>query len=376
MTLRPVAAALLLVAGALAGCTTSEPDSSGAVRDPPAATGGPVGGTVIGGSPTTPGGVSPTVPTGTSPTPSTPPLPANVVVIAFSADKGRVEPGERLLATATLRNEGGMSGAGTLTLLVDGEPIAAGEFEVPAGATAVESFALTLSDMGDHLVSLLASGATVDVGPIDVEVVQAGAFSLSGLTALPPAIELGDLTRVTLTVTNTGGTRGTGDVRLAVGGETLGVQPVDLDPGASKELAFTVTPTKGGVLPVRATVSSGSAETLGNLTVRAPQVANAGGEYRSGFCLSYLEHTVVFDNTGDGIMRDVKVLAVVLLPNGTEHSRQEMSLGNVLAGAHAEVAMTPSATNRCGQDDVYSMRFTITPKFGEAVTFERGPFTI
>jgi hypothetical protein len=300
-----------------------------------------------------------------------------VEVIEFSADKGRVEPGERLLVSVVLRNTGGLEGRGDLTLLVEGEPVATGDFVAPPGRETVESFSLTLSSPGAHLISLLASGAEVKVGPVDIEVVSAGILALSDVTAVPAVVDLGDLTLVTVTVLNTGGTQGKGDVQIAIGGTHLGTVAVDLAPGASQDVTLSVKPPRGGTQPILATLSSGSTEAMGSVVVRAPALEHLTGLYHEQFCVSQIKYTVSFDNTGDGSARATQVTAIVFDATGAEHSRQVIEVGEILAGAHKDVEVSPPAAKlSCPEKRTYTLRVMIAPKYGDPIAIDAGPFTI
>ncbi|MCP2094338.1 Carboxypeptidase regulatory-like domain-containing protein [Actinosynnema pretiosum] len=71
-----------------------------------------------------------------------------------------------------------------------------------------------------------------------------------GLTASPGAVAVGDPVTVTARVKNVGGSAGACDAELEVRGRTFAVTRVDLAPGASTVVSWTVIPDTAGAHPI------------------------------------------------------------------------------------------------------------------------------
>lgn len=368
--------ALVLTSLMLAGCTGDDAPQAASTSTPtPTADAAPT-------PRVTPSGISlpPEVPPTPSPTTSGPPAQpraADVEVVTVAVDRGRVAPDERFVVTVRLHNAGDLAGEGSVTLLFDGEGMETETFLVEGGATVNLSFPLTSAEAGTHEVWVQATGARVDATAILVEVVSAGAFVLSALQISPPALELGDVAVVTVTVANEGATPASGTVRVDHLGEGLTSRAVELAPGASQTLTLQARPTRGSTEPLTVRVLSSTASISGPLTVRAPVIANATGVFNQGMCDNYLGYAVQFDNAGNGVARQVTAKATVTDANGTFVSEYTSSPPiDVGAKQHGSMSVAPTITQRCGKDDTYSIHVVVTPLYGEAVEFDAGPFVV
>lgn len=368
---RLIVALMVVPALVLAGCTGD--DTSGADVDATTTGGattpaGTVPTTTTGGGATTPDAVTPTTPTA-----------ANVVVHSLSVDKGRIAPQEQFLVTVGLRNTGGSEGSGSITILIDDERQTTEPFTIAGGRAMNLSFGFDSDQTGERRISVTAEGAQVTAPAVTVEVIPAGAFTLSNLQISPSPIELGDVSIVTVTVGNDGATAATGTLRVSATDETLATKSVQLDPGATQTLSLQVRPTEGGTLPITVRVLSSTAVIEGQLVVRAPDIQNEGGRYQDDlkmYCNSALFYTASFDNGGTGVLRDVVVTAIVSLPNGTEHARSSSEPQDILAGRHADITVSPAVTQRCGQDDEYDMRIVLTAANHATVEYDAGRIVV
>ena len=330
-------------------------------------------------APVTPTGAVTTTPTTTSTTPPPAPTPADVVVHSLSVDKGRVAPQEQFLVTVGLRNAGGSEGTGTITILIDDAPQTTEPFRLAGGRETNLSFGFQNDQPGERRIGVVAEGAAVTAPSVMVEVIPAGAFTLSTLQISPSPIELGDVSLVTVTVGNDGATAATGTLRVSAPTETLATKTIQLDPGVTQTLSLQVRPTVGGSLPITVRVLSSTAIIEGQLVVRAPDIQNEGGRYQDDlkrYCNSALFYTVTFDNAGTGVLRDLVVTAIVYLPNGTEHSRASTQPQDVLTGRHAEIGVAPHVTQRCAEDDTYDMRVILTAANHQTVEYDAGRIVI
>ena len=168
------------------------------------------------------------------PPPPPPQAAAQFAVKELVVSPARVGVGREITVSVTVENTGDAAGTYTVTLKVDGAVVESREVELGPGESTVVTFTIVGEEVGEH---------TVEVDGLTRKFVVTAAappeFEISNLRIFPSEVEVGQSVTVTVTVTNVGGERGIKKVVLRVDGFKL-VKEVELNPGESKEVSFSI----------------------------------------------------------------------------------------------------------------------------------------
>lgn len=170
------------------------------------------------------------------------PRPQATFSVASFDGPGRTVVGDRLAATATVRNTGDAAGSVTLEYRVNGRTLAVREVALDAGERREVTFDATVPDLpaGDYqqgvFIAGTAQGRTASIR-LDAGTARFDVANVQG----PAEATVGDQFSVRATITNTGTAAGTTEVQYRLGGEVLATQSVDLAAGQSTTVTFQVT---------------------------------------------------------------------------------------------------------------------------------------
>ena len=112
---------------------------------------------------------------------------------------------------------------------------------------------------------------TTTTRPAIVETPTPASFSISSLSVNPSQVAPGEEAIVTVTVTNTGGSKGDYDVVLFLDGTSKDQKGLSLEPGGNETVSFTLTLMAEGDYTIDI---AGNAR---ELTVKAPATTEAQG---------------------------------------------------------------------------------------------------
>jgi len=181
-------------------------------------------------------------------------------VSGLQASPATVTPGQVVTISVTVENVGADPGTYTVTLKIDGTTEQTSKLSLTPGQS--QTLQWTVSRTQAKTYNVDVNGLT---GTFTVETPPApAAFTFSNLAVTPTTVEQGMPVTVTVSVTNTGGQRGSTTVELKVNGVIAESKTVTLNPGASTTATFTVTKDTAGSY----TVAVGSL--TGSFTVTAP----------------------------------------------------------------------------------------------------------
>ncbi|OYR59191.1 hypothetical protein DJ70_01135, partial [Halorubrum halodurans] len=199
-----------------------------------------------------------------------------------------VAEGEAFEVTAGVTNAGGTSATRNTTLFVDDEPVATRNVTLAEGETATVVFdAVSIDDSGESTVEVVTDQDT-ETSSITVE--APGELALSELDIAGDGSETtvtdGAVKDVTVQVENVGGTETTTEITLRVVDgptETLSRnESITLAGGDSATVTFEEVTGELGAGAYDVTISSGSDELGGDVTVEGPSKAlpeSVPGEY-------------------------------------------------------------------------------------------------
>jgi chitodextrinase len=175
----------------------------------------------------------------------TPPKPAEFTVSNLSITPTEIELGEGVTISVLVTNVGEETGARTVTLSVEGEPITF-EVTLEGGESEELEFEFFPVSEGTYVVEVddLVGGFTVESPPTPLKPAE---FIISGLTVSPTEVSEGEEVTVSVTVTNIGEMNGTHTLEIEIDGEKLEGQPIEtaLEGGASTTVTTTVTEEPG-----------------------------------------------------------------------------------------------------------------------------------
>ena len=167
---------------------------------------------------------------GPTESPTVEPEPADVSVTDAELSPARIETGESTTVTATVVNDGGSAGEGTVELLVDGELRDSETLTVDGGKQTTVEFEPTVSETGTYPIAVNDESA----GTLTVS--EPAAFEVSNARLDTETVLAGEAAVVSAEVTNVGDTEGefTAEFRATSGDgttETVDTRSVTLAGG-------------------------------------------------------------------------------------------------------------------------------------------------
>lgn len=197
---------------------------------------------------------------------------------AFDIGQPGIVPGEirqngNVSVTVTVTNTGDLSGDCRLVCRLDGEIFTARTVKVRGGGSEEVEFAVPALSTGVHTVDINGAKAGFTVVP-GLASFQAGILRITPDSAVP-----GETIIVSMTVVNTGETRGEYVLDLIIDGVKQETRTVELRPGQSEEVSFEMTASEPGTYRVDLNGQTGTFEVTGappeTLTVPRVTVAPA-----------------------------------------------------------------------------------------------------
>jgi hypothetical protein len=163
--------------------------------------------------------------------------------LTIESDSGSIGPGDEVVVTAKVTNTGNTAGTYAAVLTVDGSIEARADVDLAVGQSEIVRFRIPAGSPGDHDVRL-----GEDVANLHVTDLSTAAFSVSSLAVDPAGTEVqpGDEVAVSATVRNSGRAAGTFEGVLTVDGEVAGREALDLAPGESGVVRFTLVAGHAG----------------------------------------------------------------------------------------------------------------------------------
>lgn len=237
--------------------------------------------------------------------------------LALSSVPSSVTVGEELTVEATVTNTGDGGGTQQIGFAVDGEKQENTAVTLDPGESKPVSFDYTTVEADTPAVDVAVSSANETVTET-VTVSTSMSFGVV-LSSIPESVSVGAPFSGTATVINVGGTTGTQQVTIAVGGAQVTGAQVTLAPGANESLGFDYTVTGEDAPEFDVAVSSANETATGTVTVLDPPLfavsLSAPGPATPGAELSL---TATVTNTGDARATQTVSFAVDGVAWGTQ----------------------------------------------------------
>ena len=165
------------------------------------------------------------------------PSAAKFTTTSFTVTPKEVIPGKSVTITASVENTGGTEGVYHAVLFIDGEETESKGITLAAGEEEIISFRVTNDVAGIHKVEL---GQLADTFKV-LKVLKPAGFKVSSLDIAPNPVEVGEETRVRISIENVGEVEGTYIASLAVDGVIEQTKEVTLTGGATESVPFIIS---------------------------------------------------------------------------------------------------------------------------------------
>jgi hypothetical protein len=164
-------------------------------------------------------------------------LPANIIVMNFTLTPYEVIPGETVIASIDVKNQGDLSGNYEAILMLDEVAVQSKTVTISGGSSETLTFNIILDAVGDHQVRIggLAGMFVVKQPPTPA------AFTVNELKITPDSVNVGERASISILVKNTGGLAGTYQLTLSIDGIAVETREVTLDGGGSMTVGFNFT---------------------------------------------------------------------------------------------------------------------------------------
>ncbi|MEM1689920.1 MAG: CARDB domain-containing protein [Candidatus Hadarchaeales archaeon] len=173
------------------------------------------------------------------PPPPPPPLPppenvAQFVIENLKLSKDNALPGENVTVQVTVKNVGTADGQHTLVLRVDNNVVDNLTVYLAAGQSTTVSFTVSILQLGPHTISVDNLSAILNI-------VGMAQFRLENLSISKSALRPGETFSVQVSVVNFGTIAGSYNVILRLNGTQIDNRQVELNPGQSATVTFSLS---------------------------------------------------------------------------------------------------------------------------------------
>jgi len=165
------------------------------------------------------------------------PSAAKFTITSFTVTPKEVIPGKSVTITASVENTGGTEGVYHAVLFIDGEETESKGITLAAGEEEIISFRVTNDVAGIHKVEL---GQLADTFKV-LKVLKPAGFKVSSLDIAPNPVEVGEETRVRISIENVGEVEGTYIASLVVDGVIEQTKEVTLAGGTTESVPFIIS---------------------------------------------------------------------------------------------------------------------------------------
>jgi hypothetical protein len=163
--------------------------------------------------------------------------PANLVVTNFTLTPHEVDPGETVIASIMIENQGDLTGTYEASLILDNTVVQNKTVTLSGGDSETLVFNIILDTVGEHQVSLGGLTATFVVK----QPPAAAAFTVNELKINPNTVNAGEKANISVYIKNTGDLAGTYSLTLSIDDVAVETREVTLDGGGSMTVGFNFT---------------------------------------------------------------------------------------------------------------------------------------
>jgi hypothetical protein len=196
--------------------------------------------------------------------------PASLEVTGMTVTPNEVYPNEIVIVSVTVTNTGGLTGSKDVILKLNGRELYTTKVTLDGGGRQIMSFAMTSTSAGEQTVDVNGLSGLFNVTE-RVPVTPAG-FNISSLSITPGEVNPSEEVRVSVVVTNIGGSEGRCNVVLKINGQEEASQEITLGAGQNETVTFITSKDMAGLYTVDV------AGNAGQFTVVLPPVATSLAE--------------------------------------------------------------------------------------------------
>ncbi len=169
--------------------------------------------------------------------------PASFAITNIVIAPEQPKTGDRITVTATVTNDGDLSGSCPVTLNINGKKESSQTIAVDGNSMQTVTFSFVRSEPGVCNIEVNGVSSTV---PVSSSVVLPQ-FRVNSVAVFPSEVDYGNETILSAIVQNTGSATGDYTVAFKIDGEVVSLQQIRLDPQSSRTVEFSISTCGPGV---------------------------------------------------------------------------------------------------------------------------------